>query len=139
MDRIYYCLFKYIIYFNLRGGEKYGNTISSNSFYYIIDSLVFSCVSILIVGLAWPIIKANHNSIIILTSIFMVAIVSCIILHCDLKKRRFVEKIIEQYNSFSQEEKERNSLKWGLLAILPMVSFLILCMVFILIQNHYSL
>jgi hypothetical protein len=36
-----------------------------------------------------------------------------------------VEKIIEQYYSFSQEEKERNSLKWGLLAILPMVSFLI--------------
>ena len=36
----------------------------------------------------------------------MVAIVSCIILHCDLKKRRFVEKITEQYNSFSEEEKE---------------------------------
>ena len=111
MDRIYYCLFKYIIFFNLRGGEKYGNTTSSNSFYYIIDSLVFSCVSFLIVALAWPIIKANHNSLLILTSIFMVAIVSCIILHCDLKKRRFVEKITEQYNSFSQEEKERNSLK----------------------------
>ena len=139
MDRTYHFLFKHIIFFNLRGGEKYGNAIASNSFYYIIDSLVFSCVSFLIVGLAWPIIKANHNSLLILTSIFMVAIVSCIILHCDLKKRRFVEKIIEQYYSFSQEEKERNSLKWGLLAILPMVSFLILCMVFIFIRNHYSL
>ena len=82
-------------------------------------------------------LKGNRNSIIILTSIFMVAIVSCIILHCDLKKRRFVEKITEQYNSFSEEEKERNALKWGLLAILPMVSFLILCVVFIFIQNHY--
>lgn len=138
MDRIYH-FFKYIIFFNLRGGEKYGNTISSNSFYYIIDSLVFSCVSFLTVALAWPTIKGNRNSIIILTSIFMVAIVSCIILHWDLKKRRFVEKIIEQYYCFSQEEKERNSLKWGLLAILPMVSFLILCMVFIFIRNHYSL
>lgn len=136
MDRIYH-FFKYIIFFNLRGGEKYGNATSSNSFYYIIDSFVFSCVSFLIVALAWPIIKVNRNSIIILTSIFMVAIVSCIILHCDLKKRRFVEKIIEQYYSFSQEIKERNSLKWGLLAILPMVSFLILCVVFIFIQNHY--
>ena len=136
MDRIYH-FFKYIIFFNLRGGEKYGNAIASNSFYYIIDSLVFSCVSFLIVGLAWPLIKANHNSLLILTSIFMVAIVSCIILHWDLKKRRFVEKIIEQYYSFSQEEKERNSLKWGLLAVLPMVSFLILCVVFIFIQNHY--
>ena len=138
MDRIYH-FFKYIIFFNLRGGEKYGNTISSNSFYYIIDSLVFSCVSFLIVALAWPIIKVNHNSLVLITLIFMVAIVSCIILHCDLKKRRFVEKIIEQYYSFSQEEKERNSLKWGFLAILPMVSFLILCVVFIFIQNHYSL
>lgn len=136
MDRIYH-FFKYIIFFNLRGGEKYGNAIASNSFYYIIDSLVFSCVSFLIVALAWPTIKVNHNSIIILTSIFMVAIVSCIILHWDLKKRRFVEKLTEQYYSFSQEEKERNSLKWGLLAILPMVSFLILCMVFIFIQNRY--
>ena len=136
MDRIYH-FFKYIIFFNLRGGEKYGNAIASNSFYYIIDSLVFSCVSFLIVALAWPTIKANHNSLVILTSIFMVAIVSCIILHWDLKKRRFVEKIIEQYYSFSQEEKERNSLKWGLLAILPMVSFLILCVVFIFIQNRY--
>ena len=134
MDRIYH-FFKYIIFFNLRGGEKYGNAIASNSFYYIIDSLVFSCVSFLTVALAWPTIKGNRNSIIILTSIFMVAIVSCIILHWDLKKRRFVEKIIEQYYSFSQEEKERNSLKWGLLAILPMVSFLILCMVFIFIRN----
>ena len=122
MDRIYH-FFKYIIFFNLRGGEKYGNTTSSNSFYYIIDSLVFSCVSFLIVGLAWPIIKVTHNSIIILTSIFMVAIVSCIILHCDLKKRRFVEKITEQYNSFSEEEKERNSLKWGLLAVLQWFPF----------------
>ena len=136
MDRIYYCLFKYIIFFNLRGGEKYGNTTSSNSFYYIIDSLVFSCVSFFIVALAWPIIKVNHNSLLLLTSIFLVAIVLCIILHYDLKKRGFVEKITEQYNSFSQEEKERNSLKWGLLAILPMFSFLILCMVFIFIQNH---
>jgi len=136
MDRIYH-FFKYIIFFNLRGGEKYGNTTSSNSFYYIIDSLVFSCVSFLIVALAWPTIKVTHNSIIILTSIILVAIVSCIILHCDLKKRRFVEKITEQYNSFSEEEKERNSLKWGLLAILPMVSFLLLCMVFIFIRNHY--
>ena len=134
MDRIYH-FFKYIIFFNLRGGEKYGNAIASNSFYYIIDSLVFSCVFFLIVALAWPTIKGNRNSIIILTSIFMVAIVSCIILHCDLKKRRFVEKLTEQYYSFSQEEKERNSLKWGLLAILPMVSFLILCMVFIFIRN----
>gem|GEM_PF-5432693 len=123
MDRIYHCLFKYIIFFNLRGGEKYGNSISSNSFYYIIDSLVFSCVSFLTVALAWPIIKGNRNSIIILTSIFMVAIVSCIILHCDLKKRRFVEKITEQYNSFSEEEKERNSLKWGLLAVLQWFPF----------------
>jgi len=122
MDRIYH-FFKYIIFFNLRGGEKYGNTTSSNSFYYIIDSLVFSCVSFLIVGLAWPIIKVTHNSIIILTSIILVAIVSCIILHCDLKKRRFVEKITEQYNSFSEEEKERNSLKWGLLAVLQWFPF----------------
>jgi hypothetical protein len=136
MDRIYYCLFKYIIFFNLRGGEKSGNTASSNSFYYIIDSLVFSCVSFLIVALAWPIIKVNHNSLLLLTSIFLVALVLCIILHYDLKKRGFVEKITEQYNSFSQQEKERNSLKWGLLAILPMFSFLILCMVFIFIQNH---
>ena len=136
MDRIYYCLFKYIIFFNLRGGEKYGNTTSSNSFYYIIDSLVFSCVSFFIVALAWPIIKVNHNSLLVLTSIILVAIVLCIILHYDLKKRGFVEKITEQYNSFSQQEKERNSLKWGLLAILPMFSFLILCMVFIFIQNH---
>ena len=137
MDRIYYCLFKYIIFFNLRGGEKYGNATSSNSFYYIIDSLVFSCVSFFIVALAWPIIKVNHNSLLLLTSIFLVALVLCIILHYDLKKRGFVEKITEQYNSFSEEEKERNSLKWGLLAILPMVSFLILCVVFIFIQNHY--
>lgn len=136
MDRIYYCLFKYIIFFNLRGGEKYGNATSSNSFYYIIDSLVFSCVSFFIVALAWPIIKVNHNSLLVLTSIILVAIVLCIILHYDLKKRGFVEKITEQYNSISQEEKERNSLKWGLLAILPMFSFLILCMVFIFIQNH---
>lgn len=135
MDRTYHFLFKHIIFFNLRGGEKYGNAIASNSFYYIIDSLVFSCVSFLTVALAWPTIKGNRNSIIILTSIFMVAIVSCIILHWDLKKRRFVEKIIEQYYSFSEEEKERNALKWGLLAILPMVSFLILCMVFIFIRN----
>ena len=99
--------------------------------------LYFRVCFFLIVALAWPIIKGNRNSIIILTSIFMVAIVSCIILHCDLKKRRFVEKLTEQYYSFSQEEKERNALKWGLLAILPMVSFLILCMVFIFIQNHY--
>ena len=122
MDRIYH-FFKYIIFFNLRGGEKYGNAIASNSFYYIIDSLVFSCVSFLIVALAWPTIKGNRNSIIILTSIFMVAIVSCIILHCDLKKRRFVEKITEQYNSFSEEEKERNALKWGLLAVLQWFPF----------------
>ncbi len=137
MDRIYYFLFKYIIFFNIRGGEKYGNATSSNSFYYIIDSLVFSCVSFLTVALAWPIIKGNRNSIIILTSIFLVALVLCIILHYDLKKRGFVEKITEQYNSFSQQEKESNSLKWGLLAILPMFSFLILCMVFIFIQSHY--
>ena len=137
MDRIYYCLFKYIIFFNLRGGEKYGNTASSNSFYYIIDSLVFSCVSFFIVALAWPIIKVTHNSLLVLTSIILVALVLCIILHYDLKKRGFVEKITEQYNSFSQQEKERNSLKWGLLAILPMFSFLILCMVFIFIQSHY--
>ena len=90
-----------------------------------------------IVALAWPIIKVNHNSLLLLTSIFLVAIVLCIILHYDLKKRGFVEKITEQYNSFSQQEKERNTLKWGLLAILPMFSFLILCMVFIFIQSHY--
>lgn len=137
MDRIYFFLFKYIIFFNLRGGEKYGNATSSNSFYYIIDSLVFSCVSFFIVALAWPIIKVNHNSLLLLTSIFLVALVLCIILHYDLKKRGFVEKMTEQYNSISQEEKERNSLKWGLLAILPMFSFLILCMVFIFIQSHY--
>ena len=137
MDRIYHFLFKHIIFFNLRGGEKYGNTISSNSFYYIIDSLVFSCVSFFIVALAWPIIKVTHNSLLVLTSIILVALVLCIILHYDLKKRGFVEKITEQYNSFSQQEKERNSLKWGLLAILPMFSFLILCMVFIFIQSHY--
>ena len=137
MDRIYHFLFKHIIFFNLRGGEKYGNTTSSNSFYYIIDSLVFSCVSFFIVALAWPIIKVTHNSLLVLTSIILVALVLCIILHYDLKKRGFVEKITEQYNSFSQQEKERNSLKWGLLAILPMFSFLILCMVFIFIQSHY--